>query len=544
MLSVLLPFVVDPGPVDLRLKIVPLGEAVAALAGLGDLHLAVDPKVADRTITLLLRRADAREAMARIADVMRLRWEADGRTLRLTTDPAIEAATRAQTEAERAEGQREAEASLRGWAAETPADPTRVARSLRGGMDVLTARRLGDAGFAEAVRAFRQASREASWAGLGLRTLDAEGWRRLLAGDVLRFGTGDQPEARRLPDAALSHTPFLGEDLSRVFRITGTLGFRAESGALRVGTRVYFLDSHGRPPKDDSAGGGGKTFTMTPDPLLDPPRTPFAAETAAWSQGAPTGAGAAIRTRSDTPERPLDWAFQAPSLSAPRLTYPLSASDRLEWLHDATGVDVVAQADRRAALVGTRRFDGTIAEFVRKWRRDESPGATDAFRLVGRTLMFRPAASGTRMEEPSESVLRDFERKPPVLEDWADLAARLTEAQARDLAEGRMLLRRAATPLWQAGRLRFWSVLTLAQRTRARGPGLVAEDLAPSQRRAYVDLAISEEAMGFLPSETVRRIAAGRPEDVGFALSGDEAHGWLVRVGIHGNHAGIIPASR
>ena len=265
--------------VDLRLKIVPVAEAVAALAQKGGLKLETDKRVAERKITVLMHGADPKEAMARIADVMRLTWETKNGVSRLVPEVGKENRERAHVAAERAARQ----GDLRNWIA-----------------------RLAEGKLTSPESPFQ------SRAVTALAALDENGRRRLLAGEPMLFDSKPNPAAILLPGTALEPNEYFQPTPLRRLAIFARLS--DDGTALRLAR--FEEEAQGGLRR-----GGGDVLPQT-DPGRLPLRTKLAEELAAWSQSTLVGPEALRRTDPRTPERPSEWNGGA-----------LTDSDRLEWLY-------------------------------------------------------------------------------------------------------------------------------------------------------------------------------------------------------------------
>lgn len=205
---------------------------------------------------------------------------------------------------------------------------------------------------------------------------------------------------------------------------------------------------------------------------------------AMWDGGATSGKGSNGERDSDLSNHPfrkaLDaWATDAETGKAPELDRPLkpvdavpspwqspwaNESDTLAEFHRQSGLDIVAEASRRAS----RRAPGPLTEpTVRAALAEWSIRGTA--RLENGTMLYRPYQYWSRRSaEPPEAALRSWEARPDAgLDALADLAAALTPAQAQLI--GSMTARKRMERLAPAfSILRVWGKLSAAERARLR----------------------------------------------------------------------------
>jgi hypothetical protein len=344
---------------------------------------------------------------------------------------------------------------------------------------------------------------------------------RLLEGHTLGFSTRPTPEALPLPPRALMplwarHPDFMDE-IARLYNPeSGTLeelptlpnpewgGYWVRLSAwgnsleyMVVALRVYELD--------------GKTqkFLNKVDYQLHLPHQEYLAETETWRQWevwATPMEDWTERLKERTPlERPK------PTVNNER---PLLAADALEWLAWHTGYPVISDASR----------------YVLAWYRDSLDNPRALLTLLSNDLWLRFDPNGYLLArhkrfwtlnqfEIPERIVRPLEEKWLAwqwltLDDYATLAAAITDAQARGFTRVR---RRGSIQFWTAfdndalyydlPALRFWASLSASQRQRALAGEWIPESaLTLPQRKLfraalYRDFPPHEQLLRDLPDD-------------------------------------------
>jgi hypothetical protein len=344
---------------------------------------------------------------------------------------------------------------------------------------------------------------------------------RLLEGHTLGFSTRPTPEALPLPPRALMplwarHPDFMDE-IARLYNPeSGTLeelptlpnpewggywvrlsawGDSLEYEAVALST--YELD------------GKTRKFLRRNGGWLHLPHQEYLAETETWRQweawATPMGDWTA-RLKERTPlERPK------PTVNNER---PLLAADALEWLAWHTGYPVISDASR----------------YVLAWYRDSLDNPRALLTWLSNDLWLRFDPSGYLLArhkrfwtlnqfEIPERFVRPLEEKWLAwqwltLDDYATLAAAITDAQARGFTRVRQ---RGSIQFWTAfdndplyyelPALRFWASLSAAQRQRALAGEWIPESaLTLPQRKLfraalYRDFPPPEQLLRDLPDD-------------------------------------------
>lgn len=442
--------------VDVRVKIVPIEEAVAALGKAAHLNLGIAPAIRDMKATILVDKTPVRRVMTRLADVMRLQWKKEATGYRLVNDPDAAAREAAYIKAEAAIRRAELEKRLRNMALAGRIPFLSLESETEAARAAFAKLRSDDPNYqaaAERLGALNNAQNLDTWSqGYLLSKLSNDGWNRLMNGEPMSASTSPTGRGIALPAATLNYPRYRGDQGQGMKRSRSDI-------FLRVDPETWELQTRG-----DDAGENGDASSMSrstdngaPGGLTDELRdTPFAKELNAWTQDEFKDPAAQHKTNPKTPERPSEWWSDY-----------YSNSDQLEWLHDATGLPIVAMASRTPNRRSKLAFDGTVADFVKGWRADGS------FRMEDGFLMYRPAAFWyVRRTEISEPVMRLLEAKDaPTIDDYADFVMKVSDRQAATAGEPYSFLMRVSPyPLADGTTaLRLWGSLSKPQHQILRG---------------------------------------------------------------------------
>lgn len=437
--------------VDVRVKIAPIDEAVAELGRAAHLSLQTSPAIRDLKATILVDKIPVGRVMARLAEVLRLQWKKETVGYRLVNDPDAASREAAYMKAE-ADGQRrEIELRLKTMAA--------VGRIPFGLIEEKTAlareaaakfKTSDEPGFKEAselLGALNSAQNLDYWLQAKLLSkLSPDGWQRMMNGEPMSASTRPTGAGIALPQEAVNYPQWRGDEGQGMKRTRMDVFLRLDTDTWDLQTRSDQAgetgEVNGISRSGTNNGPGGMDWTLH--------EMAFPKELEAWSQTEFKDPAAQIRTDPKTPERESEWWSDY-----------RSSADQLEWLHDATGVPIVAMAcrvpNRRSSLV----FDGTVAQYIKAWRGD------GAFRMEDGFLMHRPAAFWyVRRHEIPEAILRGLEAKSaPTIDDYADFVFRVTDRQAALASDSfSYLLRVSPYPLADGvTALRLWGALSKPQ---------------------------------------------------------------------------------
>lgn len=456
-------------PLPMARRIVALDEALKEATKATGMVLLPSRALADKKLVLYTDGLSASLVLVRIADVLGGEWRPEGRGYRLTPDPASMAGAAALEEEMRQSRMASLEATMRGLvehADEAVETLDERAQRLERQMRALSAAGKGDSPELRRITAeydgvFPSSQPDSHEIGGVLAQLRPAGWDALRRGDlVVADSRGGAPY--RLGRSSE------GEDQRMVLWMDGT------TGTLR--TRV---------DGKDSTGTGGLAGRSTAGPVGQR----FIESENAWEE---KGSG--------LPETPLAAAEPPRPWTASRR---LGAVDALEWLHRASRLPVVAEANRRPLTVPPT-FAGAD---LRRW--------ADTNRFLGYALRVEDGVLTGRLRpfpiwhEPAESVLRPLEeKKAPTFDDYARVATALDHRRELPLlAASAAPLERGLVPLRFAGRL------SPAERASAlSGQPLAFSSLGSEGRRAYLD-AVTEGifALGDLNGRFVDALLGGAP---------------------------------
>ena len=265
-------------------------------------------------------------------------------------------------------------------------------------------------------------------------------------------------------------------------------------------------------PLGDFVGGGVTTGASVGVP--HPPPTDEERHAAAWGIDAdPAASATSLATKA------LDKEPYPSGLS--------SLSDVLDRLHARSGRPIVAEAFRTPLRLYGEIPGGTVREALSALAKDVSwTRYPFAWRSQDGWILARPARPWSlRPGEIPESALRPLEGRDPTLDQYADLAASLTEPQVAATARDRPLARFSTAPFRDIRTLALFGTLDAAARATARGKGILYADMPPAARARW-DRVYGDLVMDF-PSKdgTYFDLVAGkRPLDGGLRVTKGKAH--------------------
>ena len=504
----LLPFVQkDPrleAKVDARAKIVPVAEAVATLGRAAHLGLTTAPAVRDLKATLFVADTPVGLVMDRMADALRLKWTREGDGYRLGIDPQAQAREEAYLNARRALARADLDAKIRNLTAVADVpykdinDELRTAGAVGSGEPGYEAAR-------ERQRALYQYGNLDGWTqGTVLKGLGPAGLQRLLNGEAVGGSTAAGAGSVALP-AGIGGYPSQPGGL--------VMNKSARTDAfLQVDPETWTMDFR----IDRAFEGGGSSMTRSnargdeafEGRLMD---SPLGKELALWDPEKLDGPVAALPCDPKTPQKPSEW-WSGRS----------SDADALEWLHDASGVPIVAMADRSVHAISNLAFAGTVGGYVKRWN---ATSGWPLFRAAGGVLMYRPGGFWSRRRmEIAEPVLRTLEAKPtPSIDDYAAFVAKVGDRQAALAGDvDRTVLRVCPYPLADGvPPLRLWATLARVQRDALRAGGSVSYgDLSPAGQAAFAVAARGVLAGGWHEGAMATLFAGGRVGEAPWAIFG------------------------
>jgi hypothetical protein len=442
--------------VDVRVKIAPIDEALAELGRAAHLSLETAPAIRDLKATILVDKIPVGRVMARLADVLRLQWKKETTGYRLVNDPDAAAREAAYLKGESDSKRNDLERRLKNMAAVGRISFGLVVERADEVRKALAKMKSDDPNYqntADLFGALNNAQNLDYWLqGKLLSKLNPNAWARLMNGEPMSASTKPTGAGIALPAEAVNYRQWPG-DQGRGMKRTRMDIF------MRVDPDGWDLQVRGDQEGDEGQGNSMSIATGNDSPggldgtLHD---SAFARELNAWTQDPFTDPAAQTRTNTKIPEKASEWWSDY-----------RSSSDQLEWLHDATGVPIVAMACRVPNRRSSLAFDGTVADYVKAWR------GSGTFRMDDGFLMHRPEAFWfIRRREIPEAILRPLEAKPaPTVDDYADFVSRISDRQAQ-MAGNLMnyLLRVSPYPMSDGTTaLRLWGTLSKPQRAILRG---------------------------------------------------------------------------
>ncbi len=465
--------------VDVRVKIAPIDEAVAELGRAAHLSLQTSPAIRDLKATILVDKVPVGRVMTRLADVLRLKWKKEEGGYRLVNDPDAAAREAAYLKAEADSQRNEIERRLKNMAAVGRIPFGSIEEKTELARQDLAKMKTGDPRFQAAsdwLGTLDSAENLEFWLqGKLLSKLTPSAWDRLMNGEPMSASTKPTGSGIALPADAVNYPLWRGDEGQGMKRTRMDIFLRVDPENWNLQTRTDQAgesgDVNGMSRAAGNEGPGGLNWAL--DEMA------FPKELDAWGQEEFKDPVAQIKTNPNTPEKESAWWSDY-----------RSSADQLEWLHDATGVPIVAMAcripNRRSALT----FDGTVAQYIKAWRGD------GAFRIEDGFLMHRPEAFWyVRRHEIPETILRELEAKPaPTIDDYADFVSQVTDRQAATASEtSSYLLRVSPYPLADGvTALRLWGSLSKPQRQILRGGAPIPHAALGGPARAAFARAVTD----------------------------------------------------
>ena len=432
----------------------PLDEALAEIGGKLGVRLECAPSLAERKITVLVDGPSTARTLVRFADVLRGEWEARPKGYRLFQSPRKAAEETAYVKSWSDVDAAQLEADLKALAPYGERSREELAQaSEKASLAARRAIRNGEPVSAEYLRLngishdLYRASQNYDLAVVA-GGLDADGWRRLMGGGLITAGKGAR--YRTAEDATAPDRLYLRRN-----PMTGRLQMRTQ----------YTI------PGGQSAGIDNGLLPSNPSTLSEPARR-FQEETSGWGQRTPA-----------QPDLPLSGkvAMAPPWSWSGRPTHP----DRLEWLHRASGLPVVALGDRRFEAFEPKVRPTSLGGF---W---ESYGPEGDLREEDGFVMFRPYRFW-EMREPSERWFRRLEATPqPSLETYVALVAELPPNVPAPSLSG-VQTSVCPTPFGARPALVFLGSLPVALRDRLlKGGSARARELPASSRLLFEEAVVN-----------------------------------------------------
>lgn len=449
-------------PVTVKVKMGSLTEALKTLGAAGGVTLEPASSISGFKATILVKDQPLNVVMARLADVFHGEWIASGSGFRFAVPNEWLSRIASYRDIEDRERRRAAEAQIQ----------TLVAGASHPfGQD----------------KAATDA--EAYVIGTMFRSMSGAQLQSFWNGQTFRYSMplpnnaplaeqsgGDQPQRGR------NRSPRMRQvNVSAIYDpVTGQLDF-GEAGRGRKLTRNGPLINHPTPT----------------GPLAD---TPFGKEVLAWPKFDPSDEALAKSTGGNFP-------------GGSYFEKSASIADQLAWIHEQTGIPIVADAFRIRA--NPKVTGGNAGALLR------SIGTLNgaSLRTENGFVMLRHGGFWRlrTFEVPEETYAKLESKTTPALDDYADFAARLTPIQRVPFQIPITALLKVDPEPLRVGMpaLRFYGSLGAGQRRRALTGSAIAASEFPASSQALFWEALQDPYSG----QSMGRGATGDPNRFGFLLS-------------------------
>ncbi len=244
--------------------------------------------------------------------------------------------------------------------------------------------------------------------------------------------------------------------------------------------------------------GGFKLMTFYARPPADPyaalKEHPFRVLADAWSTPA------AEVDKLPIMDTPLDAEKREHKLDYPLPDKMVSLSEQIEWLHDATGLPMIAEPFRHPIEANAAfRSAPTLRAWIGQFANGSEGGFRGYLRVEERWLCFRQEDFWRhRTDEIPERIIAPFEAKsqggkPLTFDEYGAFATQLNDRQLQALKSldgpDAVLLRFFSDPLADSGKaLRIWGSLDPVQKSEATQPGgLSVSRMHQTQKQLYWD---------------------------------------------------------
>lgn len=416
--------------VSLKLKQVPIAEAVAKFDDATPLNLAIAPNIANLKVTILVKDQPCGKVMEQVASVLMCEWKEEKGGFRLIQPSLVSSQMQAYIAAENRVLRQNAETELRELMARTKTAEEEIQKQK-------------DAG--KTVRRTNEQDQRTLLAGSLLRSLSASGWGGFWQGDVL-VGEAPVREDSNVT-VALTFSPILHQTLMQ-----SSMG---PTGALMGPSRIVVR----RIP-----------FQTPPSSLAD---LAFMKQVRDW--------GTPIQTSAD--EKPLDLSDVNQPGKSPTLAEVLSV------VHEQTGMPIVAEGFRLSAS-----FDRRSAKDLKSFLTAISAYSNHSVRTDGPWILVRNGHFWrNRPFEPPETSTVALEKlskqRPLNLSDYASYARTLNDTQVMAFRLGEPKIEFNVQPLKLAlPALRFFGLLSDRQQKAAlSGEVIPYQNLTATQRDLFND---------------------------------------------------------
>jgi len=428
-------------PVTVRVKMVPLPEAMAALTKASGVPLEATTSLKDLKVTILVKDQPAHLVLSKVASTLDLEWEADGTSYRIKSNSDVANAERRYVEQEDRLHRQAAENELKKLAA-VAAVP-----------------------YPQAKERDAQLVPERYLLGQLFRGLNAAGWNAFWSGKTVRTAAPLQGEAAAQALDQGDRRRREGDRRDRPGRSFRIVRVAAQYDPLSHRLRTSF--------EQQRATGGLGRLIQEPYPQGELATTTFGKRVLAWE------------VRNDEAEALTKSFSPVAAKSDGWFAGWTSSADALESLHLGSGAPIVADAFR--VSVRPVASAGTPVAWLNAFRQANSAlvRTEDGFALVRHGGYWRLR----RLEVPERAARALEAKKTPSLEDYATYAAALTPLQGLVYqVPGAALLRVSPDPLRTAlPALRFYASLGALQRQARQNQPVPFGVLGAAQRDLFLD---------------------------------------------------------
>lgn len=481
LLSFLLPVLAsgqadDPrlaAKVTLRYRYVSLEDLGKYVAQATNLKVTVDRKIADRKATIFCKDQPLGTVLAKVGETLFLQWEKDGDGYRLRLDPEVEKEERLieakETDLVR-NALRDYFADAADLAKDSPEEIAQEAEKLKRRVDELgkdgsaASREERQKTLLRYNRLARVAQDRSTWdRGYIARQISPTHIESLLNGETIFAFCKPRPGALRGPADAPAHVTSVsvGEGQPPFQDMMWMIRFDPEDGMLRFPHRPLGLVDRA------VAVLAAQDLGNSPAVLGGLSETGLVKRLLAWEKVKDPAVMSA----------PLSQEAKLPDGGSPRVW---TLADNLQWLHDKTGLPIVADGFRVFASLDRPADGKTVAEWLAnfnqmkiaegQWRWPPARVRSEGGWLE---MRHRRYWRMVRREIP-ERILLPMESKANLtLDDYANFAATLSPAQEGALRGKDVIVRFSLLPLERnVSVLKLWRSLSSGNRSLASGQGL------------------------------------------------------------------------
>ncbi len=503
-------------PISLKMKIVPISEALSLITKQTEVFLDRSPAIKDLKVTVLVQDQPAGLVLDKIASALGCEWKADAKTYRLVMDPEEKVIRDRYLRAEDEQAQKELASELEIITKAANVDRQAAQNELIERADpTFTTKTAADPSRTSLLN--HAINRQDVSLGNLLLSLSPD--------KVSAFWKGDLVAA---PTSLIASTSKIRGPLSpaqRKGRLSSEVNPNACPYFVRYDPLLYRLSV--------LQGFGVRYISKHEEQLIFMPSPtdklallPFGKEVLAWDQSVPTEGELAKLVVNKSALRPL-YGNKA-----------YSVADFLEKAFDQTHVAIVADAFRvPAAEKDFNQGIGGLPTWLEglKKENDLFTRFEDGFVMVRHGGFWR-----LRKFETPEELLRPLEAKGsksgPTLQDYSQFVSKLTPEQAKPFCIKNGTIAGFDTTPIQMGfpALKFFSTLSRKEIAQATQDGLPYGQLSTTQKLAFADAFIEGCFYGATPatlfSQLFQFYVSGDGARLGFLIRPDEVQINAVRV--------------